>query len=118
MYNQELEEQIYNLSKIVLSQEGETWLVRINDQPKIVEVLVAEDVDCDVPDAIDILSESIKNIKTIMLYANKDTAALPPGIYKLGGNQPILSVKEDWAVTNSQTIPLSSSLEFVTQKNP
>jgi hypothetical protein len=27
LYNQELEEQIYNLSKIVLSQEGETWLV-------------------------------------------------------------------------------------------
>ncbi len=62
MYNQELEEQIYNLSKIVLSQEGETWLVRINDQPKIVEVLVAEDVGCDVPDAIDILAESIEEL--------------------------------------------------------
>ncbi len=41
-----------------MSQEGETWLVRINDQPKIVEVLVAEDVGCNVPDAIDILAES------------------------------------------------------------
>ena len=62
LYNQELEEQIFNLSKIVLSQEGETWLVRINDQPKIVEVLVAEDVGCDAPDAIDILAESIENL--------------------------------------------------------
>ncbi len=62
MYNQVLEEQIYNLSKIVLSQEGETWLVRINDQPKIVEVLVAEDVGCDVPEAIDILAESIEDL--------------------------------------------------------
>ncbi len=61
-YNQELEEKIYNLSKVVLSQEGETWLVRINDQPKIVEVLVAEDVGCDVPDAIDILAESIEDL--------------------------------------------------------
>jgi hypothetical protein len=62
LYNQEVEDQIYNLSKIVLSQEGETWLVRINDQPKIVEVLVAEDVGCDVPDAIDILAESIEEL--------------------------------------------------------
>ncbi len=62
LYNQELEEQIYNLSKIVLSQEGETWLERINDQPKIVEVIVAEDVGCDVPDAIDILAESIEDL--------------------------------------------------------
>jgi hypothetical protein len=53
LYNQELEEQIYSQSKIVLSQEGETWLVSINDLPKIVEVLVAEEVGCDVPDAID-----------------------------------------------------------------
>jgi hypothetical protein len=33
--------------------------VRIKEQPKIVEVLVAEDVGCDVPEAIDILAESI-----------------------------------------------------------
>ena len=38
------------------------WLVRINDQPKIVEVLVAEEVGCDVPDAIDILAESIEDL--------------------------------------------------------
>jgi hypothetical protein len=62
LYDQEVEEQIYNLSKIVLSQEGETWLVRINDQPKIVEVLAAEDVGCDMPDAIDILAESIEEL--------------------------------------------------------
>jgi hypothetical protein len=62
LYDQEVEGQIYNLSKIVLSQEGDTWLVRINDQPKIVEVLVAEDVGCDVPDAIDILAESIEEL--------------------------------------------------------
>jgi hypothetical protein len=62
LYDQEVEEQIFNLSKIVLSQEGETWLVRIKDQPKIVEVLVAEDVGCDVPEAIDILAESIDEL--------------------------------------------------------
>jgi hypothetical protein len=36
--------------------------VRIKDQPKIVEVLVAEDVGCDVPTAIDILAESIDEL--------------------------------------------------------
>ena len=62
-YNKDLEEQIFNLSKIVLSQEGETWLVRINDQPKIVEVLIAEDVGCNAPDdAIDIFADSIKEL--------------------------------------------------------
>ena len=62
LYNQELEEQIFNLSKIVLSQEGETWLVRIDDQPKIVEVLVAEDVGCSGPNAINVLAESIEEM--------------------------------------------------------
>ncbi len=67
MYNQKLEEQIYNLSKIVLSQEVKLgWYEStINDQPKIVEVLVTEDVGCDVPDAIDILAESIYRGPTI-----------------------------------------------------
>ncbi len=60
LYNKGLEEQVYNLSKIVISQEGETWLDRIDDQPKIAEVLVAEDVGCDAADAIDILAESIE----------------------------------------------------------
>ncbi len=36
--------------------------MRIKDQPKIVEVLVAEDVGCDVPEAIDILAESIEEL--------------------------------------------------------
>ncbi len=36
--------------------------MRVKDQPKIVEVLVAEDIGCDVPDAIDILAESIEDL--------------------------------------------------------
>jgi hypothetical protein len=31
------------------------------------------------------------------------TQPLFPGTYKLGGDQPIPSVKEDWAAVNSQT---------------
>jgi hypothetical protein len=46
-YDEDFEKQIYSLSKIVLSQDGETWLIRIKDQPRIVEVLLAEQVGCD-----------------------------------------------------------------------
>jgi hypothetical protein len=46
IYNPTLEKQVDGLSKVVLSQEGETWLVRINDQPRIIEVLLTEQVGC------------------------------------------------------------------------
>jgi hypothetical protein len=42
VYNKDIERQIHDLSKIVLSQEEETWLIRINKHPKIVEVLISE----------------------------------------------------------------------------
>ena len=57
-----LEKQIHSLSKIVLSQEGETWLIRINDQPKLVEVLTAEQVGCD--EATCIFESSLEELIT------------------------------------------------------
>jgi hypothetical protein len=51
IHNKEIERQIHDLNKIVLSQEGETWLVRIYEQPKIVEVLISEQVGCDTLEA-------------------------------------------------------------------
>ena len=56
----ELEKQIHSLSKIVLSQEGETWLIRINDQPKLVEVLTAEQVGCDEEEITCIFDSSLE----------------------------------------------------------
>jgi hypothetical protein len=46
VYNPTLEKQVNDLSKVILSQEGETWLVRVNDQPRIVEVILADQVGC------------------------------------------------------------------------
>jgi hypothetical protein len=46
IYSEDFEKQIYSLSKIVLSQEGETWLVKIKDQPRIVEVLLQKHIGC------------------------------------------------------------------------
>ncbi len=42
--------------------EGETWLVRINDQPRIIEVLLAEQVGCSEVDAADIFITSIEDL--------------------------------------------------------
>ena len=58
----ELEKQILSLSKIVLSQEGETWLIRINDQPKFVEVLTAEQVGCDEEEITCIFDSSLEEL--------------------------------------------------------
>ncbi len=58
------EKQIHSLSKIVLSQEGETWLIRVNDQPSIVEVLMAEQVGCDEDEATCILESSLEELIT------------------------------------------------------
>ena len=59
-----LEKQIHSLSKIVLSQEGETWLIRVKDQPRIVEVLTAEQVGCNEVDATCILENSLEELIT------------------------------------------------------
>jgi hypothetical protein len=61
-YDEDFEKQTYSLSKIVLSQEGETWLIRINDQPRIVEVLLAEQVGCDSLDAESIIDGSLEEL--------------------------------------------------------
>ena len=63
-FNSVIEKQIHSLSKIVLSQEGETWLIRVNDQPRIVEVLTAEQVGCDEVDATCIFESSLEELIT------------------------------------------------------
>jgi hypothetical protein len=63
-YDSVLEKQFHSLSKIVLSQEGETWLIRVNDQPKLVDVLTAEQVGCDEEEATCILESSLEELIT------------------------------------------------------
>ena len=65
-YDEDFEKQIYSLSKIVLSQEGETWLIRIKDQPRIVEVLLAEQVGCDSEDAESIIEDSLDELISLI----------------------------------------------------
>ncbi len=63
-YNEDFEKQIYSLSKIVLSQEGETWLIRIKDQPRVVEVLLQEHVGCADSDVATIICDSLEALIT------------------------------------------------------
>ncbi len=62
IYSPTREKQVHGLSKVVLSQEGETWLVRINDQPRFTEVLLAEQVGCNQADAANIFITSIEDL--------------------------------------------------------
>jgi hypothetical protein len=63
-YSEDFEKQIYSLSKVVLSQEGETWMIRIKDQPKIVEVLLQEHVGCADSDVATIISDTLEALTT------------------------------------------------------
>jgi hypothetical protein len=65
-YDEDFEKQIHSLSKIVLSQEGETWLVRIKDQPRIIDVLLAEQVGCDSVDAESIINDSLEELVSLI----------------------------------------------------
>jgi hypothetical protein len=62
VHNIEIEMQIHDLSKIVLSQEGETGLVRIHEHPKIVEVLIEEQVGCDILETETIIQDSLETM--------------------------------------------------------
>jgi hypothetical protein len=65
-YDEDFEKLIYSLSKIVLSQEGETWLIRIKDQPRIVEVLLAQQFGCDSVDAESIIDDSLEELISLI----------------------------------------------------
>ncbi len=78
VYNPTLEKQVHDLSKVVFSQEGETWLVRVNNQPRIVEVLLAEQVGCNESEISDIFITSIEELIEL------------------------ISVKPDWQEHNSE----------------
>ncbi len=62
IYNPSLEKQVNDLSKVVLSQEGETWLIRINEQLRVIELLLAEQVGCNESDIASIFITSIEEL--------------------------------------------------------
>jgi hypothetical protein len=59
-YNRKIEEFIFGLSKIVLSQTNDTWLLKLREGSKMTEVLVMELVGCDLKEIATIMSDSIE----------------------------------------------------------
>ncbi len=59
-YDQTIEEMIFGLNKIVLSQTNDTWLLKLRDESKVTEVLVTESIGCDFEEIATIMSESIE----------------------------------------------------------
>ncbi len=58
-YDEHMERLIHNLSKIVLSQTNDTWLLKLRDVDKLTEVLLTESVGCNLEEITDLMAESI-----------------------------------------------------------
>ncbi len=58
-YDEHLENVTHNLSKIVLSQTNDIWLLKLRDFDKLTEVLLMESVGCGSDEITDVMSESI-----------------------------------------------------------
>ncbi len=61
-YDRKVEELIYGLSKIILSQTNDTWLLKLREGSKVTEVLVMESVGCGLEESAIIMSESIETL--------------------------------------------------------
>jgi hypothetical protein len=61
-YDEHLENLIHNLSKIVLSQTNDTWLLKLRDVDKLTEVLLTESVGCSSDEITNMMSESINTL--------------------------------------------------------
>jgi hypothetical protein len=59
-YDRKIEEFIFGLSKIVLSQTNDTWLLKLREGSKVTEVLLMESVGCDTKEITTIMSDSIE----------------------------------------------------------
>jgi hypothetical protein len=59
-YDRKIEELIFGLSKIVLSQTNDTWLLKLRGESKMTEVLITESIGCDFEEIATIMSESIE----------------------------------------------------------
>jgi hypothetical protein len=63
-YDDRLEKLIHSLSKIVLSQTNDTWLLKLRSVDKLMEVLLTESVGCDSDEITELMAE---NIETLIL---------------------------------------------------
>jgi hypothetical protein len=61
-YDEQLENLIHSLIKIVLSQTNDTWLLKLRDVNKLAEVLITESVGCGFDEITEVMAESIETL--------------------------------------------------------
>ncbi len=58
-YDQRIENLVFGLSKIVLSQSNDTWLLKLRDAVKTTDVLLTESIGCELEMVAEIMTESM-----------------------------------------------------------
>ncbi len=62
VYDKEMEALVHGLSKIALSQTNDTWLMRVQGENKITDVLLSEASGCSLDEAHDIIAQSLESL--------------------------------------------------------
>jgi hypothetical protein len=61
-YDQSLDEKVYSLSKLVLSQDKQVWLMNLNSHPRLVDVLTSDNIGCSDEEIESICCQSISSL--------------------------------------------------------
>jgi hypothetical protein len=62
VYDKEMEALVHDLSKVVLSQTNDTWLMRVQGESKTMEVLLLEAAGCSLDDVYTIIAQSLESL--------------------------------------------------------
>ncbi len=62
VYDKEMEALVHDLSKVVLSQTNDTWLVRVQGKSKTTEVLLSEAAGCTLDEVNEIMAQSLESL--------------------------------------------------------
>ena len=58
-YDKEIDNLVHKLSKLVLTQDNQAWLINLHDQKRFVDVLSAETAGCTIGEARNIMCQSL-----------------------------------------------------------
>lgn len=62
VYDEKIEKLVHNLSKVVLSQTNDTWLMKIHGEEKMTEVLMSEAVGCILGEVNAVMAQSLESL--------------------------------------------------------
>ena len=62
VYDEKIEKLVHNLSKVVLSQTNDTWLMKIHGEEKMTEVLMSEALGCILGEVNVVMAQSLESL--------------------------------------------------------